>query len=152
METTFEKIKRVTGSEPFACNCQTCNKQCTTAPCLGTPEDIEKLIDAGYGSRIKETIWASGMMLGIINFPIIMYQAEMKSSGCTFFKDGLCELHDRGLKPTEGKLSHHTVRVISDPNKHLSWAVAKEWIDPANDETIQRIKNKLSNVPKTISA
>jgi hypothetical protein len=151
METTFHKIIRKTGSKPFSCKCQTCKKQCTTAPCLGLPSDIEKLIDSGYGSRIKETIWASGIMLGIIDYPITMYQAEMQSSGCTFFKDGLCELHDLGLKPTEGKLSHHTVKVISEFNKHLAWSVAKEWVNPDNAEIIQRIKNKLSNVPQTAS-
>lgn len=152
METLFQKIARKTGNKPVSCKCQTCKKQCTTAPCLGTPEDIEKLIDSGYGSRINETGWASGIMMGITDKMITMYQAEMTPTGCTFFKDGLCELHGRGLKPTEGKLSHHGVKTVGNPNKVLSWAVAKEWLDPANAEIIQRIKNKLYNVPQTKSA
>ena len=27
------------------------------APCLGVPSDIEKLIDAGHGDKIKMTLW-----------------------------------------------------------------------------------------------
>jgi len=143
METTFTKIARKTNSKPLSCKCQACKKQCETAPCLGTPEDIEKLIDAGYGSKIFATTWASGIVLGIIDYPIEMYQAEfVPRHGCIFFKDGLCQLHDLGLKPTEGKLSHHAVKTINHPNKHLSWAVAKEWLAPENAEIIKRIKQK----------
>lgn len=120
------------------------------APCLGTPEDIEKIIDAGYGERIMSTAWGAGIMMGVNNQVIEMYQAEQRSSGCTFFKDGLCELHDLGLKPTEGKLSHHSITTENTvKTKGLSWNVAKEWLDPINAPTIARITNKLNEKPST---
>ena len=73
-----------------------------------------------------------------------MIQAEATDAGCIFFKDGLCELHDLGLKPLEGRLSHHSIKIDNfNPKKSLAWLIAKEWIDERNADTIQRIKEKL---------
>jgi len=53
-------------------------------------------------------------------------------------------LHDLGLKPTEGKLSHHSTKIEDfKANRSLSWLIAKEWLDPKNTETIIRIIEKL---------
>lgn len=143
-ESTFYKIIRKTGRKPIQCKCEKCKNQCRIAPCLGTPEDIEKIIDAGYKDKIFDTSWLAGVMMGVTDKEIDMYQAEHISTGCAFFKDGLCELHDKGLKPTEGRLSHHShKRDNFNPKKSLSWNVAKEWIDPENAETIKRIKEKV---------
>ena len=74
-------------------------------------------------------------------------QAELieETGFCTFFKNGLCTIHDAGLKPTEGKLSHHSTKIDNfKVNKSISWQIAKEWIDPKNNATIQRIKEKLN--------
>ena len=145
MESTFFKIIRKTGRKPIVCKCKDCKKQCTTSPCLGTPEDIEKIIDAGYVTSIRATDWAAGVLMGVTPDVIEMFQPQQKESGCTFFKDGLCELHSKGLKPTEGKLSHHTIKTDNlNANKSLSWNVAKEWLNPENIDTIKRIEEKLS--------
>lgn len=144
MESAFYKIIRKTGRKPIQCKCQLCKKQCATAPCLGTPEDIEKIIDAGYGSKVFPTDWAAGIAMGINTDIIEMYQLEQTETGCIFFKDGLCGLHESGLKPTEGKLSHHSHKLETFTKaKSLSWNVAKEWLDPTNAETIKRIEEKL---------
>lgn len=59
-----------------------------------------------------------------------MIQAKVGNGWCTFYHDGKCELHDKGLKPTEGKLSHHTIKLDNwDPKRSISWLVAKEWLD-----------------------
>jgi hypothetical protein len=142
----IDKISVITGREITFCQCDTCKAQCST-PCLGTPQDIEKLIDAGHGDKIFPTSWYVGIMMGIINGPIFMFQAHVnKDTGfCVFNKDGLCTLHDAGLKPTEGKLSHHTITLEDfDPEMCLSWIVAKTWIDPYNLPTILRIADKLN--------
>ncbi len=144
-ESTFNKISRKSGRKISFCKCQQCKKQCT-APCLGTPEDIEKLIDAGYKDKILETTWLAGMMMGAVDHPIEMYQAEHRTDTgfCTFFKDGLCQLHDLGLKPTEGKLSHHSLKAENwTASKSVSILVAKEWENPKNKEIINRIIEKL---------
>ena len=104
---TFSHISQKSGRKPTSCNCKECKSQCHT-PCLGTPEDILKLIEAGYEDRLSPTLWAVGMLMGLTDKPIKMIQARQEDNGwCTFYHNGLCELHDLGLKPTEGRLSHH---------------------------------------------
>ncbi|WP_353656150.1 hypothetical protein [Bacteroides acidifaciens] len=90
-----------------------------------------KLIEAGYGSRLASTAWAAGIIMGVTDRPVEMIQAIQEDNGfCTFFHDGKCELHDLGLKPTEGRLSHHSIKIDNfNPKKSLSWLIAKEWRD-----------------------
>lgn len=90
--------------------------------CLGTPKDITNLIRAGYTNRLANTLWRAGEKDGIP--PLTMIQARKEAHGCTFLtKDGLCELHDKGLKPTEGRLAHHDKL----DNDELHYAVARTW-------------------------
>uniref|UniRef100_UPI003569A78B hypothetical protein n=1 Tax=Bacteroides fragilis TaxID=817 RepID=UPI003569A78B len=139
-ETTFQKIIRRTGRKPVECKCQACVNQCRT-PCLGTPEDIMRLIEAGYTSKLAVTGWSVGLVLGRIDRIIPMVQPLKADNGfCVFHKDGLCELHDLGLKPTEGRLSHHSIKADNTNfRKSLSYNVAKEWEDPENRELIDKI-------------
>ena len=143
-ESTIAKIIRKTGRKPTFCKCVNCKNQCLTCSCLGTPDDIEKIIDAGYGDSIMPTDWAAGIVMGVTKDVIEMYQLKFTKTGCIMFENGLCKLHDKGLKPTEGKLSHHTHKIDTfNAKKSLSWAVAKEWLRPENKETIMRIELKL---------
>ena len=140
METSLQRIMRKTGRRPIECKCQKCKQQCKT-PCLGTPEDILRLIKAGYKERLAITHWWVVIALGKLDFPVIMIQARQEENGyCTFFHDGLCELHDLGLKPTEGRLSHHSITKENFKfGKSLSWNVAKEWMDMRNGEIVEEI-------------
>ena len=140
METSLQRIMRKTGRKPRECKCQKCKQQCKT-PCLGTPEDILRLIKAGYKERLAITHWWVGIARGKLDFPVIMIQARQEENGyCTFFRDGLCELHDLGLKPTEGRLSHHSITKENFKfGKSLSWNVAKEWMDMRNGEIVEEI-------------
>lgn len=140
METSLQRIMRKTGRKPIECKCQKCKQQCKT-PCLGTPEDILRLIKAGYKERLAITHWWVGIARGKLDFPVIMIQARQEENGyCTFFHDGLCELHDLGLKPTEGRLSHHSITKENFKfGKSLSWNVAKEWMDMRNGEIVEEI-------------
>ncbi len=128
-EPTFNYIMRKSGRKPTACSCKKCQEQCHT-PCLGTPEDINKLINAGYADRLAPTLWAAGISMGVTDRRIKMVQPRQEDNGwCTFFHDGKCELHDTGLKPTEGRLSHHSQRLDNfNPKKSIAWLVAKEWL------------------------
>lgn len=130
---TFSYIMQKSGRKPTECKCEKCRSQCRT-PCIGTPEDITKLIEAGYQSRLSPTLWAAGMLMGLTDHPIKMLQPIREDNGwCTFYHDGLCELHDKGLKPTEGRLSHHSIRIDNFvPKKSLAWLVAKEWLPLQN--------------------
>lgn len=140
----LERIMRVTGRYPVTCTCEHCRKQCQT-PCLGTPQDIWRLMEAGYESQLRLTFWAVGMLLGKLPVPIIMVQAYQTPHGCIFWENGLCQLHDSGLKPTEGKLSHHIVTAenLSFENS-LSWNVAREWLVIRNFPLVEKIVLRIS--------
>jgi hypothetical protein len=71
------------------------------------------------------------MVMGVHDKPIIMVQPnyDEDKGACTFFVNGLCQLHELGLKPTEGKLSHHNDQPVRNKNKILAWVVAKTWLE-----------------------
>lgn len=140
MESTFHKIIRKTGKKPTYCKCKLCKMQCSH-PCLGTPDDMILLMMEGYGKRVMKIFWDGAIEFGLYDEPIPMltplYDEQKKS--CTFFTDGLCELHDLGLKPTEGKLSHHSTTAENfNVKKSIGWAVAKEWIN-ISDEQLKQV-------------
>ena len=144
-DTTFQRIARECDSRPTECCCLLCRQMCRV-PCLGTPKDIEKIVDAGYADRLTPTEWYVGVRLGLINRPILMLQPETVNGWCTFYHKGLCELHDSGLKPTEGKLAHHTDPIAHNgqPTSHnVAWLIAKEWMDDKNFYIILRMCDKI---------
>lgn len=148
-ETTFEKIQKATGKKPSDCRCNICQSQCKRSPCLGTPEDMLKLIMAGYGDRLSLTCWAAGILMGVTDRPIELIAPlyDEKKGACTFFNNGQCELHDKNLKPTEGKLSHHSmIREDFIREKNLTWNIAKEWMNLEATE----IKNILEKIYQEI--
>lgn len=131
MESELAKIIRKSSRKPVSCKCVSCQSQCMREPCLGTPSDIQKIKDAGFSDRIVPTAWAAGILLRVTTEVIEMEQPlfDPLKGSCTFFNNGLCELHDLGLKPTEGKLSHHSIKKDNyNGSRSLSWLVAKTWI------------------------
>lgn len=145
-ESPLEKIIRKTGRKPCSCRCKKCQSQCLT-PCLATPHDIRRLIEAGYKDRLEVTVCNYGPIRLYIGQDIRMVQAKMSESGCTFFHDGLCELHDLGLKPTEGRLSHHSITLSEwSPRRSIAINVAKEWLEPENREIIEEVIEKMKDL------
>lgn len=141
-ESVLQKIVRKTGRKPSACRCEACRNQCRTS-CLGTPDDILRLIEAGYAHKLAITYWCVGMVLGRLAYLIVMVQAITADNGwCVFHHYGLCELHDQGLKPTEGRLSHHSITKENYTfSKGLAYNVAKEWLEKDNFVVIEKIFN-----------
>lgn len=149
-ESVLQKIVRKTGRKPSACRCEACQNQCRT-PCLGTPDDILRLIEAGHRDKLAVTYWCVGMVLGCLAYPIVMVQAITTEEGwCVFHHDGLCELHNDGLKPTEGRLSHHSITKENYTfSKGLAYNVAKEWLEKDNFVVIEKIFNHFDVFLKT---
>ena len=83
-ETQLQRIIRKTGRKPVQCKCQHCKQQCHT-PCLGTPQDILKLIESGYKDRLAPTEWLVGMIMGVIDMPVPIIQAKQECDLCTFY-------------------------------------------------------------------
>lgn len=139
METALQRIIRKTGRRPGGMAAVR-YAAAMPHPCLGTPEDILRLLKAGYKERLAPTGWAVGLLHGKTPGIVPMVQARQEAGRCTFFRDGLCGLHSIGLKPTEGRLSYHTITKENLKfSKSLSWNVAREWLDERNAGTIREI-------------
>lgn len=110
------------------CDCNKCSLMCH-APCCGTPDDMKALIQAGLGPRLMHDDLPGGA--DMIKPALKGYEGKKSPwntfsfMGCTFWKKGKCELHDLGLKPLQGKLSHHTL--TEDENRELGEFVNESW-------------------------
>ena len=126
------------GAAEHSCTCKSCQAMCKHCPCLGTPDDILKIIKAGFADKLEGTTWLAGLKYG--QGPIYMVQPLQNKNGrCAFLdKDDLCKLHNLGLKPIEGKLSSH--KVGSD---RLAYVVARTWLFKRNNEIIDQIVDEL---------
>ena len=146
-EEVFNRIANRIGKQPISCNCEKCRQMCQRTPCLGTPQDILAIIEAGYVDKVCYTEWAAGIVLGHITRPIPMVQLKSNTGHdgcCVCYNDGKCELHESGLKPTEGKLSYHVVTARELlPENNLTYQVAKEWTKEENLGIISEIVQKL---------
>lgn len=80
MKEEVERIKKLVGIDhnrwEQPCTCDKCKNMCKV-PCIGTPKDIEAIIDAGYADRLKETMWMVGY-LAVKEKPIAMIQPTEK--------------------------------------------------------------------------
>lgn len=90
--------------KPSMCSCVKCKAMCKTAPCFGTPIDIQQLIAAGYKDQLIVTGWIDEEW--DVLWPVVAPLAT--ENGCIFLTpDNLCKLHTLNLKPTEGIYAHH---------------------------------------------
>jgi hypothetical protein len=98
---------------------------CKRGPCIGTLDDIEKIVNAGYIHLLAPTIYAGYYELGIA--PTKLIAPLLTPTGCAFLdKNGGCILHAQGLKPTEGRCAHHA---NSQPQSiALNLEIRKTWI------------------------
>lgn len=152
MKKEVERIKKLVGIDhnrwEQPCTCDKCKNMCKVS-CIGTPKDIEAIIDAGYADRLKETMWMVGY-LAVKEKPIAMIQPTEKDGWCVFRRpDGLCELHDRGLKPTEGVLA--SCKMIEEDNVPTKMKTVKlSDFSPydRNKGGIQELHHKIE--PKTL--
>lgn len=125
---------------PSECACDRCRFMCH-APCCPTPDDVLALIDAGYAKRLMLDDWPSDQCDLI---KPAMKESEGKKApwetktlrGCTFWtEDGKCELHDKGLKPFQGKLAHHDL--TDEENEWIGERLTEAWSTEKAHEVIR---------------
>lgn len=111
-----ETIEELEAYKKIECACEVCRKFCEFRPCWGTPEEIKRLIEAGFGSRLMLDWFSDETPAGrdiLILTPAITgaegQPAPFSPLGnCTFLKNKLCEIHH--LKPIEGRAASHLMR------------------------------------------
>jgi len=116
------------------CTCDICKAMCQE-PCWPSPDEAQGLIDAGYSERLMPGIWWR-VEEGAVHVLSPSRQANRLSKRCTFQdRRGLCELHDLGLKPMEGRLARcddngpHFLRekVVETWDNIAAQTLAKKW-------------------------
>lgn len=96
------------GYKPHNCSCIKCKTMCLSSPCFPTPEEVVRLEKMGFGSDLSFTMFMNPSTFEIYSLVAPKVAPKGLLNQCTFHTpDGLCELHELGLKPTEGRLAHH---------------------------------------------
>jgi hypothetical protein len=112
------------------CTCEKCRRMCALRPCWPTPDEAKAIEEAGYGDRMAETAIFHGDEMHTVRCPAPRGKAgtfALEQTGpCTFFRNGRCELHRKGLKPKEGRLAHHTM--TREQSIELRLEVGQEWV------------------------
>lgn len=126
-------IASMTPARPHDCACQTCQKLCEHTPCLGTPQDIARLILDGFAPVLAKTLWLAGARFGLPAISMVQIAAR-PSGACPLLNSGKCTIHP--IKPTGGKLATHTPLPFAI-NPDL--AVALTWLLPANRTLVNQL-------------
>lgn len=114
-----------------ACKCWACREACRRTPCTATPADAKALIDAGFKDRLELYFFQDILFGQPFLWPYLSGRKEEK--GCTFFTaDELCELHDKKLKPSEGRFAHHAT-----PDEGLKKWLCFQWCSPLGIEVME---------------
>lgn len=97
---------------PISCRCPKCRAMCSHSVCLPTPKEARELLRRGYALRMAVYQFKPGSDSDSYVGPATKGREDevlnrTNYGACTFHKDGLCELHDLGLKPLEGRATHH---------------------------------------------
>lgn len=119
-------------SKPTECACPTCVSMCYHRPCWPTPADAKRIIEAGFGVHLMLDWWCAdedhAEDIELLSPAIVGHATEtapMMPRGKCVFLDGAdrCELHDQGLKPTEGRLAIHGSTDGAQVHQHIaeSW-------------------------------
>ncbi len=88
---------------------------CNSSTCLPTPQEVRELLRRGYARRLATYRFMPDPTRLAVLGPAPRGQegaedlAHTQTGPCTFFHDGLCELHEPRLKPLEGRLAHHSI-------------------------------------------
>ena len=165
---TNEVIEKISHVKNHSCTCEQCQGMCINSPCLGTPSDIRKIYEAGYVEELTQaTMSAAHLYTGGQIPPVhgVQITNSIKNGGvngsCPFLKEGLCLLHDKGLKPTEGKLASHGTKqeitqelfdaansgdlnALSQMMLLPNALVTMSWLSESNQEDVKFIVNKFS--------
>ncbi len=126
------------------CQCDRCKQMCRTNPCLGTPADILRLVGAGHAAKLGTTLWLAGVPYGLAPIRMVQPVFDNQKKSCVFLDaNGLCTLHDAGLKPTEGKLSSCKPMAYARFADTLTYRVAATWKERANQPLILKLRKLL---------
>lgn len=127
-ESLIEKIMRQTGCTLSEDGCEKFRAGCSS-PCLGTPQDMLRLIEAGYGPNLEKFDWDEGLSSGAIDFAVPIVRIAPTKDGCPFRNKKRCMLEADDLKPTGGRLTAPMPQSAPCPfERSPDWNIVREWV------------------------
>lgn len=127
---------------------------CNGMACLGTPAEIAKLINAGYGGALCGVIVegmgiTSGGRVASERFPMV--QLRHDHNGCVMHKNGKCLLMESGLTPAMGALHLLTCGTMDDLLRQaMIPELVMEWTDRDNRDTVRFCLRSLDKLNEMI--
>lgn len=91
------------------CSCERCALMCHHSPCTPTPEEAIRLLESEFAKHMMLTVIPDikkGRLAAVIA-PKGIHREDSPARRCILLENGLCRLHDTGLKPLEGRLASH---------------------------------------------
>ena len=128
--------KKFPPSQP--CSCDICRNYCQR-PGWWTVAQATRAVEAGYADRMMLEI-SPELFFGVLspafkgNEGNVAWQSFARQ-GCTFLKEGLCELYGTGLQPLECRFCQHSRPSLGE-KCHL--AIEKDWYSKAGQKLIIR--------------
>jgi hypothetical protein len=143
-------IEEATGLPESACSCNRCQGACHIIPCIGTPQDILNLVNNGHTDKLIRTTWLAGVRVGMPPVEMIQIRYDHQRRRCPMLTDqGLCSLHQDGLKPLEGKLSScYRPPGFDKSRPEPGQIIAAMWAEPYFQPTVRLIERALSLQPR----
>lgn len=126
----------------YVCSCDTCKNMCKKAPCHGTPEEMLAIMNAN--PRYMDWLhinkqWDTNM---VFIRPVGPYAVDLIGQ-CPFqTSEGMCELHDKGLKPIEGRVAIHKGGEDGHPRKGIRASLAQSWEKPIGQAVLKEFRNR----------
>lgn len=154
-EQVKESYQNLANSKIYVCT--GCNKgviMCHHMPCMGTVEDIERLIDAGYANKLMLDWWSGVRSEGSNNpflddIPYLVPAIEglegqkapfIRQGKCNLLVDSLCSLHDKGLKPIQGRIACCNDTSSRTEDFDDRWDILHTWNTQKGRDLIERWK------------
>lgn len=145
---------------PPACKCSRCASYCDR-PGWPTPDEAEHLMDAGHAERLMLDWWCADLDLprtevlspAIVGYEgkdapddlaggpfALLFGSSSSVGGCTFFKDGLCGIHESGAKPLECRAAYHDREEEYEAVENMHLEVARLWNSDRGRSLVARWK------------
>ena len=129
-------IERYPPSEP--CSCEVCLRYCQR-PGWWTVAEAASAIEAGYGPRMMVEA-SPDRSFGVLSPAFAGNERdfalqEHASRGCTFLRNGQCEIYGTGHQPLECRYCHHD-RVGRGQDCHN--ALERDWRTPAGRALVEK--------------